>query len=201
MLAFLLANTPERIKAQANESEQTNVVLGKGFMKLHFVLRAVLTSICVGACFIPAGSMAKPRPPLPPWPEVPLQHWNFDAAYWASQNDPELSAAAFSGLAGVGWSGFALQRDVAPAFPIVMPGLDANGRTNLAAGQGSVRFWFSPSWSSAGLGGKGPGYYARFAELVVANEKAGTVAWSLYAGADGSTIFLSGQNGQVPRIS
>jgi len=138
--------------------------------------------------------MAKPRSPLPPWPEIPLQRWDFDAAYWASLGEAESPAAGFGDFAE-SWSGFALQRDGLSVSPIVMPGVDANGHTNIAA-QGTIRFWFSPSWSSADMGGKGPGHYARLIELVTANGTSSAVAWSLYASPDGSTLFLSGQGGQ-----
>src|SRR5437899_3311042 len=161
-------------------------------MKRIPLLRAVLIAIWVVLSFIPLGSLAEPRSPLPPWPESPLQRWNFDAAYWASPNDVS-ALAAYSGDLVESWSGYALQRDGVAASAIVMPGLDANGQTNLAAAEGSIRFWFSPAWGSANVDGQGPGDYARLLELVTAN---GSVAWSLYASPDGCTAFLSGQDAQ-----
>jgi len=101
----------------------------------------VCLAVLLCHCLVPFVALATPRTPLPPWPEIPLQHWDFDAAYWASLGETNLPPTDFSNLAE-SWSGFALQRDGLSTSPIVMPGLDANGRTNIAA-QGTIRFWFS----------------------------------------------------------
>ena len=158
----------------------------KGSLALGLVLH-----LCT--CLAPRVAFATPRPPVPPWPESPLQQWDFDAPYEAALRGTVVPTD-LSNLAE-GWSGFALQRDGLSTAPIILPAME-NSHTNIAGTQGSIRFWFSPAWSSEGLGGKGPDHYARLLELVVADGNTGGVAWSLYASPDGGTLFLSGISGQ-----
>jgi hypothetical protein len=90
------------------------------------------------------------------------------------------------------WSEYALVRDGLSIAPVAVPVIDSTGRRTLAHSSGAVRFWFSPDWSSVQEGGKGPGSYARLLELVDLSGSAPQTRWSLYAGQDGDTLYLSG---------
>ena len=82
---------------------------------------------------------AKPRPPLPPWPEGELARWRFDTTNTGGAFLTENLSFSES------WSGWALdlrkpKRAVGLAGrPVRWPGL------NLSPSAGTLRFWFSPA--------------------------------------------------------
>ena len=131
---------------------------------------------------LPAGAL--PRQPLPPFPTMGpvLYSERFDEAYAAGATDAEVPLGNYT--YDESWSGYALQRS-GTITPFLVPGVDANGRTNLGV-SGAIRFWFKPSWSSGG----GPGVDVPLIEwTTVANNQA-TVVWSLDVSADGTTLAL-----------
>ncbi len=71
-------------------------------------------------------------------------------------------------------------------------------KPNVAPSYGTIRFWISPNWSSAGekFGGNGPGNLARLVELADFSGKTPVLRWSLYVNETGDSIYLSGQTGQ-----
>ncbi|MSU57647.1 MAG: hypothetical protein EXS35_05615 [Pedosphaera sp.] len=139
-------------------------------------------------------ALAKPRVPLPPWPETPLLRLDFDGNESPNPRQTDEFKLGFTDFAE-SWSGFALRRDGLALSPFVVPGVRADGRAAMNGERGCVRFWFSPAWSAASAGGTGPGVHARLLELVSAEGQSGTVLWSLYVSPDGATTFLSGQTG------
>src|SRR6058998_3025970 len=138
---------------------------------------------------------ARPRPPLPPFPEFspPLCRIDFDEAYWAGARTEKATTVDYGDLVE-SWSGHALSRSGPMLQPFVLPALGA-GRTNLNSVSGAVRCWFKPNWSSASVaGGTGPGISARLIELAVITDKDAFAHWWLYTSTDGSSLNLATQN-------
>lgn len=133
---------------------------------------------------------AGPRPPLPPFPEVVLKGLTFDEGWYLNRAE-DVIASPF-GVLAASWSGFALDRDVLILSPFILPGTTPTGKPQLPAGSGSLRVWFSPSWTSAGAGGSGPGHFARLLEMVSLDGVSTGVLWSLYTSRDGDTVYLAG---------
>ena len=108
----------------------------------------------------PTRTLAKPRPPLPPVPELVARLWHegFDWPYNGLITNAQISTAR--GELIESWSGFALQRS-GQVPPFVVPA-GSKARTNIACEAGAIRFWFRPYWSS----GVGPGTDARLLTLV-----------------------------------
>ena len=69
--------------------------------------------------------------------------------------------------------------------------------------RGSVRFWYSPDWSSKSAGGKGPGTFARLLELGENSSNFSKGWWSLYLNPFSDRIhFASKSSGFItPQIS
>jgi hypothetical protein len=155
------------------------------------LLRSILLG---GLLFWGVNALARPRPPLPPFPEFVgpvLFHENFDWAYSAGLTSAELVVANY-GTLRESWSGMALQRS-GKVTPVAVPALDAAGRTNIICdANAAIRFWLNPYWSSQSLGGEGPGAEATLCQLVVAEPRGVAVIWTLAASADGSTLALAG---------
>ncbi len=135
---------------------------------------------------------AAPRTPQPPWPQSTLKIFGFDAAYWrgpwsnvAVNEDPATLVDS--------WSGYSLLRDGFYSTPVLIPVGDAKTTRNVAVPYGAIRFWVAPNWSTADekTGGKGPGRFARFLEMVNVNDTTAQVQWSLYVNEAGDTIYLS----------
>jgi len=137
---------------------------------------------------------ARPRPPLPPLPEIGrLSHQRFDEP-WRAPTHQGIDSTTWL----ESWSGYALNRQGLSVWPWVVPMLDATGRPNVGAQQGTIRFWFRPDWSSAQLGGEGPGHWARLVESGTISGNGAAVWWSLYVSPDGSTVYWSGQGAGGP---
>jgi hypothetical protein len=104
-----------------------------------------------------------PRPPLPPYPERYLQAWRFDDPAW-------LITGGWGTLAALNlqqresWSGYALDLSRPGPALFALPAKALDGQPNLTLESGTVRFYFAPDWSSAGLGG-GPGGETRLLEF------------------------------------
>ncbi len=155
------------------------------------ILAAVVISL-IGS----AGSsnvFARPRPPLPPFPERgELFVWRFDAPPWAF--GPFRAPSIEHNLEVVeSWSGHALKMDGVQPRLLQFPLEDISGRANFSVPTGTVRFWFRPYWSSASAGGKGPGAFGRLVELGAWSGDARYGWWSLYFDPAGDTIQFSGQ--------
>ena len=83
---------------------------------------------------------AKPRPPLPPWPEGELARWRFDTTNTGGAFLTENLSFSES------WSGWALDLRKPKRARWVFPVVRSDGRTlNLSPSAGTLRFWFSPA--------------------------------------------------------
>jgi len=152
----------------------------------------------VAVLFLAIAACANPVPPGPPLPEqAMLWQDRFDTAYERSGTETEVSLGSYRFRES--WSGYALER-TGVITPFVIPGIDSEGYTNLmSTGNGALRFWLKPSWSSvtAPLPGKGPGAFARLAELNVSRMP--DAVWSLQVVPDGSSISLVAQSESGPQ--
>ena len=137
---------------------------------------------------------ARPRPPMPPWPEFAplLSRFAFDEPYRPGTDSAALVDTEYGQLIE-SWSGYALIRSGPMLMPFVVPAIEA-GRTNLATDSGAVRLWFKPYWSSVSLPkGTGPGAEATLVEMVVLGEKEVLTAWALRFSADGNALVLTAE--------
>ena len=157
----------------------------------------VFVLLTIAAMLLPPTVSSAPRPPQPPWPQPTLRAYGFDSAYY---NVPWDGVAINEDLATLveSFSGYALVREGWLAAPVVIPAASERKKPNVAPSYGSVRFWISPNWSSAGekFGGNGPGNLARLVELVDFSGKKPVLRWSLYVNETGDAIYLTGQTGQ-----
>jgi len=163
-------------------------------------LNRILPGVLVLAAWLGMLSqgLAAPRQPLPPLPEAipPLYRETFDWALRSGASEAELMIPNY-GTLHESFSGYALQR-VGPVTPLIVPAIDGPGRTNVACdAAGAVRCWIIPYWSSQPEG-KGPGVYARLAELVVADAKGSAAVWSLQVAPDGAGLVLLGTSDTGP---
>jgi hypothetical protein len=154
--------------------------------------KILMTLLFGGACLLPPPSWAKPRPALPPWPERSLALLRFDATNWWAVQRP--APVAFKNVAWAeSWSGFALHLGGAPPRLLQYRAIESAGRTNLNFAAGALRFWFRPDWTSAGLGGAGPGSDARLLEAGQTTPLADASWWALYFSPDGDRLRFGGQ--------
>src|SRR5437762_2451808 len=134
----------------------------------------------------------KPRPPLPPFPEGQLAQWRFNATNGIEGNI--FSAQGYTLVEG--WSGYALQMSGASPRTLLISTVRTNGRPNVAAGSGTIRFWFAPYWASKSSGGAGPGAWAQLLEI---GRPDGSGFWlSLAADPDGNRLKVSTRVAGVP---
>jgi hypothetical protein len=159
-----------------------------------FTFLAAILLMCGPAGLVPV--FAKPRPALPPLPEPNLNSWRFDGSNWWLEPFPKpLTLHSVETVES--WSGHALWRVGDKPSLLQYQAAEASGRPNLNCASGSVRLWFAPAWSSASLGGKGPGVWGRLVEVGEWTKDASGAWWSLYFNEDGSALFFSAQaNGQ-----
>lgn len=141
-------------------------------------------------CFLAAVSSVSAQPALPTGHT--LNFWRFDDTNWLSAM--RTPPKAVYGVAAVpSWSGNALSIEGTNAALLQYHVVETNGMTNLACQVGSVSFWFRPSWSSANLGGNGPGTYASFLEAGTWTTNASIGWWGLYLNPDGTTLTFGSQ--------
>lgn len=154
---------------------------------------------CVMALLVcwPLMSTARPRPPLPPWPELPLQRLQFDEPYaYVNWTEPFQPPAVDSSIWVESWSGYALNRMGKKLDAISLP-MVANDQWNLGPETGAIRFWFKPEWSSTDtLVGTGPGHFAPLVELMSGSGKDQEVVWSLVVAPDGNDLFVIGPDAE-----
>jgi alpha-tubulin suppressor-like RCC1 family protein len=154
-----------------------------------------LAPIFLGASFLfhLHTAQAKPRDPLPPFPEFApvLYHETFDEGYCYGMTNAQIMLNGYT--FDESWSGYALRRAGA-VVPFVVPAVDSTGRTNMASASGTIRFWFKPEWTT----GTGPGAIAMLAEIGVASGRQSVGVWSLQVSADGSALSLVAQSDSGP---
>jgi hypothetical protein len=66
--------------------------------------------------------------------------------------------------------------------------VEANGAANINLRSGTVRFWFQPRWSSASVGGSGPG---NGTDLIQVGPDSRGAAWFLGTGHDGNQLTFA----------
>ncbi|HOC56462.1 MAG TPA: hypothetical protein PKI20_12640 [Verrucomicrobiota bacterium] len=134
-------------------------------------------------------TLAKPRPPSPPWPEIGnLFCESFDQPYSFPTNQ-----ALDTNVWAESWSGYALNRtqpSVQPfTVPMVNPG--TNRTLNFDPERGAIRIWYQPAWSGSWTGqGRGPDELARLLTLVCTNGRSSSGWWSLVVSPDGNELHV-----------
>ncbi len=163
------------------------------------VLFPVFTAVIAVATFsLSADRTAKEFPRrfsniYPPPPEGGVINlWRFDEAVGMRSGAPDPLFSENVGLFE-SWSGNSVSLFGNDPAYLRFPESDAAGNVHLNSTEGSVRFWFSPHWGSADLGGIGPGTYARLIEMGAADERARVGWWSLYLNPEGNRIHFSTQ--------
>src|ERR1035438_6766760 len=112
----------------------------------------IFVSIMLGA----GSLMAKPRTPVPPWPEPGLLCFeSFDQPCGTPTNQV-IDATVWA----ESWSGYCLDRCSSPVAPWVIPMVVTN-RLQADPANGAIRFWYHPGFDS----GNGPGHTATLPTL------------------------------------
>jgi hypothetical protein len=131
---------------------------------------------------------------LPP-PEVPvwLDYWSFwDTNTWL--NDLEYPPVSFTNISSSNLgSGNALVVDSASPAWLQYNVQESDGTTNLTVNQGTLMFWFAPSWSGTNEGGTGPGQWGRLLEAGSYTTNASYGWWSVYVDAAGANLYFGAQ--------
>jgi Concanavalin A-like lectin/glucanases superfamily len=138
---------------------------------------------------ISEAALAKPRPPLPPMPENVLNLWRFDTTAWQNNPDQAPLLARHIGLAE-SWSGYAVTVAGWDPAQLIFPAVAPSGHVNLNPAAGTLRFWFNPYWSSAGLGGQGTGDSATLLEIGAWSNQGAVGWWTLQISPDGRGLAL-----------
>lgn len=131
---------------------------------------------------LPLLTLAAPRPPLPPAPERgSLRRFGFDESNTWTRLRPAPVVCQDIQL-HESWSGYALGASARPPSLLRYRAAEfeeGRFRFNLHPTAGAVRLWVCPDWSSAALGGSGPGDWAR---LIETSGRAGDAEGGLGAG-------------------
>jgi hypothetical protein len=129
---------------------------------------------------------------LPPWPESPLRQYAFDEPLSPTNTPQRLSQTALDFDRAVwaeSWTGYALNRVGTSLAAVRVPVLTGESQFNLGPGEGTVRFWFCPTWRS----GRGQGHPAKLLELSTGEAQTGAVWWSLGVDSQGTALVLEGE--------
>jgi hypothetical protein len=144
-----------------------------------------------------APAQGKPRSPIPLLPEDSLLRcFRFnDTNSWAGVSPVPLNF--HNVLVRESWSGYSVYMSARQSSLLQYRLVETEGhsaRFNLNPARGAVRMWVCPDWSSASLGGTGPGARARLLEVGdCARGVAGS--WMLAFSPDGNSIALSAYPG------
>ncbi len=144
-------------------------------------------------------AMARPRPPMPPYPEQSLNSWRFDGTSWLTNT--RTAPLVYDNLQLVeSWSGHALQM-TGPSGLLALPNNQPDGTPNLTPDHGTIRLWYSSIWTSQ-PDGTGPGTASRLLEVGAWSPTAAQGWWSLAVSPDGTRLGLLAQdaNGQTTII-
>ncbi len=139
---------------------------------------------------------ARPRPPMPPYPEQSLNSWRFDGTTWLT--NIRTSPLIYDNLQLVeSWSGHALHM-TGPSGLLALPNNQPDGTTDLIPDHGTIRLWFAPAWTSQ-PDGTGPGTVSLLLEIGAWSATAAQGWWSLAVSPDGTLLGFLAQdaNGQT----
>lgn len=143
------------------------------------------------SALLPLDASARPRPPIPPYPEAKLSAFSFDQAYF--QFGATSAPETVDGTDLVeSFSGYALRREGSTVTPFLMPVLRQDGKPNFNLDRGTIRFWYRPNFTTS-QGQQGPlQSHPRLLELASSSGSQAEVWWALYLDTAGSTVYLSG---------
>ncbi len=139
---------------------------------------------------------ARPRPPMPPYPEQSLNSWRFDGTSWLTNT--RTGPLVYDNLQLVeSWSGHALQM-TGPSGLLALPNNQPDGTPNFTLAEGTIRLWFAPDWTSQ-PDGTGPGAVSRLFEVGAWSATSAQGWWSLAISPDGTLLGFLAQdaNGQT----
>src|SRR2546425_11337656 len=108
-----------------------------------------------------------------------LNFWRFDDTNYTSLRG-HIPKASYGPQITPSWNSNAVR--IVGTGPALLEyrSLETDGITNVQCFNGSMWFWFRPLWTSAGLGGTGPGGFGRLVELGHWSADAGYGWWSVY---------------------
>jgi hypothetical protein len=161
--------------------------------KIFITVIMTWTALVIAATFIVSNDGFAQGLPGTNAPGIALDGWAFEDTNWLTHhtNSP-ISFTNIINLEDAG-DGNSLWLDTTNATPsfLLYRIADTNGVTNLTTSKGSISLWFSPDWSSANLGGTGPGAWGN----LISAGYSGTNGpwWAWYLSADGGTVYFSSQ--------
>ena len=136
---------------------------------------------------------------------IPLAHWRFDDTNTWVGEEGQLPLLATNVTGVPSWSSHAVLVDGVNPSMLAYNVVETNGNTNINCQTGSLLFWFKPDWSSADVGGNGPGHWGRLIEMgdndpdLSNNSWMGDSTngwWALYLSPDGTQLsFGTSTNG------
>jgi hypothetical protein len=126
-----------------------------------------------------------------------IGYWRFDNTntWIGEQGQIPIS---FTNLAGVpSWNTNALQVDGTNQTYIKYSTIKPNGNANILCRNGTIRFWFKPSWSGTNAGGNGPGAVGRMIEIGHWTSNATYGHWAIQIAPEGTSLTFDLQSGGV----
>jgi Concanavalin A-like lectin/glucanases superfamily len=127
-------------------------------------------------------------------PENVLNLWRFDNSTW--RLTPSQAPLLFHNVGWAeSWSGYAAAMAGWDSAQLVFPAIGSAGHVNLNPTAGTLRFWFCPYWSSAGMGGQGMGGPARLLEIGAWSSQGAVAWWSLQVAPDGRSLAFLAKGG------
>ncbi|HWX20795.1 MAG TPA: LamG-like jellyroll fold domain-containing protein [Candidatus Binatia bacterium] len=138
-----------------------------------------------------------PIDPTSVW-AVKLVHWTFDdSGSWLGDHGQAPTSATNLSSVPTLMTAAVVVDNPNPAL-LQYREAEANGSPNINCQQGSIRFLFSPDWSSTALGGAGPGSAARLIEIGSWNPADPVGWWSLCVDPGGNQfMFITGEAGNT----
>ena len=136
---------------------------------------------------------APPSPGDPPPAHDWLNYWSFNNTNtWTTvlTNAP----VSFTNLGGsLLGNGNAVVLDNTNGAWLQYNVFETNGATNLTVNEGTVMFWFAPSWTGTNEGGTGPGQWGRLIDVGTYTTNASNGWWSIYLDPNGANIYIASQ--------
>ena len=119
--------------------------------------------------------------------QVKLGHWPFDITNIWAGDAGQLPLVASNVVGVISWSTNAVLIDTNIAM-LTYRDVETNGNANINLRAGTIRFWFSPDWSSTNAGGIGPQSEGRLIEMGSKGSANGW--WGLVVGSSGTNIYF-----------
>lgn len=153
------------------------------WVPLLSVLALLVPGIACAVSLLPGGAA----------PDTSLDSWSFDnPAGWLS--DRGYAPISYTNITSSDLGrNLALVMDSTNAAWLKYNTIETSGTNNLCVNQGSVTFWFAPSWTDTASGGTGPGQYSRFIEAGIYTTNASYGWWSIYLSPQGTNLIFAAQ--------